>query len=73
MRTILEKRLMQLTANNEPVIFCGGKKGLEKESLRVNEEGSLSLKKHPISMGSALKNRYITTDFSEALLEFVTP
>ena len=73
MSTILEKKLRQLSENNEPVVFCGGKKGLEKESLRVNKEGSLSLKRHPSSLGSALKNKYITTDFSEALLEFVTP
>ena len=28
---------------------------------------------HPPGLGSALTNRFITTDFSEALLEFVTP
>ena len=73
MSTILKKKLRQLSENNAPAVFCGGKKGLEKESLRINEEGSLSLKRHPSSLGSALKNKYITTDFSEALLEFVTP
>lgn len=35
--------------------------------------GSLSLAAHPLALGSALTNKYITTDFSEALLEFVTP
>ena len=51
----------------------GGLKGIEKESLRVSADGGLSQQPHPVSLGSALTNRYITTDFSEALLEFVTP
>jgi glutamate--cysteine ligase len=47
--------------------------GLEKESLRVAEGGGISRMPHPESLGSALTNPYITTDFSEALLEFITP
>ena len=47
--------------------------GLEKESLRVNSEGVISFKKHPYSFGSPLTNKFITTDYSEALLEMVTP
>jgi glutamate--cysteine ligase len=39
----------------------------------VQPDGTLSTTPHPASLGSALTNRYITTDFSEALLEFVTP
>ena len=46
--------------------------GFEKESLRVSKE-CISTKPHPRSIGSALTNRYITTDFSEAQLELVTP
>ena len=48
-------------------------RGIEKESLRVSPEGSISLRPHPDALGSALTNRYITTDFSESLLEFITP
>lgn len=48
-------------------------RGIEKESLRVSAEGSISLSEHPASLGSALTNPYITTDFSEALVEFITP
>ena len=51
----------------------GGLKGVEKESLRVGPDGFLAQTPHPIGLGSALTNRYVTTDFSEALLEFVTP
>ena len=58
---------------NATVDFAGGRKGIEKESLRITPNGHLSQKGHPAKLGSALTNRYITTDFSEALLEFVTP
>ena len=46
--------------------------GIEKESLRVSEDGSISQAPHPESYGSALTNPVITTDFSEALIELVT-
>ena len=48
-------------------------RGLEKESLRVTPAGKLSQTAHPISLGSALCHSRITTDYSEALLEFITP
>ena len=47
--------------------------GIEKESLRVAAGGTLAKTAHPKALGSALTHPYITTDFSEALLEFVTP
>jgi glutamate--cysteine ligase len=53
--------------------LAGGRKGIEKESLRLDLQGYLSRRSHPSGLGSALTNRFITTDFSEALLEFVTP
>lgn len=48
-------------------------RGIEKESLRVTPEGLLAQTPHPLALGSALKHPAITTDFSEALLEFITP
>ena len=48
-------------------------RGIEKESLRVKLNGHISLLPHPAALGSALTNPYITTDFSEALLELITP
>ena len=48
-------------------------RGIEKESLRVDKDGAISKKTHPIGLGSSLTNPYITTDFAEALIEFVTP
>lgn len=48
-------------------------RGIEKESLRVSKDNTISSADHPASLGSALTNKYITTDFSEALLELITP
>lgn len=48
-------------------------RGIEKESLRKDSTGKLALTPHPRALGSALCNDWLTTDFSEALLEFITP
>ncbi|MFW9079052.1 glutamate--cysteine ligase [Pseudomonas sp. P2757] len=47
--------------------------GIERECLRVTGEGRLAQTPHPESLGSALTNEQITTDYSESLLEFITP
>ncbi|WP_244904565.1 glutamate--cysteine ligase [Cellvibrio mixtus] len=47
-------------------------RGLEKESLRVTPQGTLAQTDHPLALGSALTHPHITTDYSEALLEFIT-
>ncbi len=49
------------------------RRGIEKESLRINPLGELAKTPHPAALGSALTHPQITTDFSEALLEFITP
>ncbi len=46
--------------------------GIERETLRVDQNGLLANTPHPQTLGSALTHPFITTDFSEALLEFVT-
>lgn len=48
-------------------------RGVEKEGLRVTYEGELSKTNHPKGLGSALTHKYITTDYSEILLELMTP
>ena len=48
-------------------------RGIEKESLRIDSEGALAQTLHPEQLGSALCHSKITTDYSEALLEFITP
>ncbi len=47
--------------------------GLEKETLRVGNEGKISQLPHPVSLGSALTHSTITTDYSESLTELITP
>ncbi|MGE5623928.1 MAG: glutamate--cysteine ligase [Bacillota bacterium] len=69
----LERRLDRLVAAGGGALLRGGGKGLEKESLRVTRDGKLSQAPHPRALGSALTHPFITTDYSEALLEFVTP
>ena len=68
-----EQTLAALVNSGEPQIIQGGRKGLEKESLRVTADGRLAQTPHPRALGSALTNEHITTDFSEALIELVTP
>ena len=53
--------------------FAGLNRGIEKESLRVAAGGTLAQTPHPHALGSALTHPSITTDYSEALLELVTP
>jgi glutamate--cysteine ligase len=55
-----------------PAILRGLLRGIEKESLRVNPDGSLAMTPHPQALGSALTHDNITTDFSESQLELIT-
>ena len=66
-------RLEQLITNNQQHLICGGLKGIEKESLRITKDGLISKALHPKVLGSALTHPYITTDYSEALIELITP
>ena len=68
-----EHRLAQIFDAARHDLFTEAKIGLEKESLRVDRYGQLAQSAHPIALGSALTNPYITTDYSEALIEFITP
>ncbi len=51
----------------------GINRGIERETLRVQKDGKLSTQPHNMALGSALTNGLITTDYSESLLEFITP
>ncbi len=70
---LVESRVKQLFAYNQNGLLNGRQIGVEKESLRVSPDGGISQLAHPESLGAALTNPYITTDYSEALLEFITP
>lgn len=47
--------------------------GVERESLRCDENGNLALTPHPELFGDRMKNDFITTDFGEAQMELRTP
>ncbi|WP_018691740.1 glutamate--cysteine ligase [Algicola sagamiensis] len=70
----LKERLDFLSQSQHVQAITGIRRGIERESLRMDPNtGKVSQKKHPESLGSALTHGQITTDFSEALLEFITP
>jgi glutamate--cysteine ligase len=54
-------------------VVTGMLRGIERETLRMQPDGYLSQQPHPVALGSALTHPHITTDYSEALLEFITP
>ena len=70
---VLERRLSALVNSRGAGHLRGGRKGVERESLRVSPEGRIALTPHPRVLGSALTSAHITTDYSEALIELVTP
>jgi glutamate--cysteine ligase len=68
-----ERRLAGLINCGERGVLRGGRKGVEKESLRVSPDGRIVQTRHPEALGAPLTNENITTDFSESLIELVTP
>lgn len=55
-----------------PATLHGLRRGVEKESLRVDANGLLAQTPHPRALGSPLTHPLITTDFSESQLELIT-
>ena len=68
-----ERRFAALVNGRQRGVLQGGRRGVEKESLRVTPEGRIVQTLHPAAFGSALTAEHITTDYSEALIELVTP
>ncbi|MEX1031847.1 MAG: glutamate--cysteine ligase [Cellvibrionaceae bacterium] len=68
----LQQHLTAIGAVDGHAGLTGIRRGLEKESLRVTGRGTLALTPHSPVLGSPLTHPEITTDFSEALLEFIT-
>jgi glutamate--cysteine ligase len=66
-------RLSVLTSGPQRDALTTGLRGIEKESLRVTRDGHLAKTPHPRALGSALTHPSLTTDYSEALLELITP
>ena len=70
---VFERRLAALVNSREQRLIARGRRGLERESLRVAADGHIAQTPHPRALGSSLTNPHITTDYSEALIELVTP
>lgn len=70
---VFEANLALLAQNDSCALLRRIQRGIEKEGLRTDSKGHLSLTPHPPALGSALTNTWLTTDFSESLLEFITP
>lgn len=69
----LSEQMAKLQAAPWKSTIKGIRRGIERETLRIKPDGRLSQSDHPYALGSALTHPLITTDFSESLLEFITP
>ncbi len=73
MPTQLQNMLDGLLACGQSGLLKSIQHGIEKEGLRVDADGRVAQTDHPRALGSALTHPRITTDYSESLLEFITP
>lgn len=71
--TSFSERLNALKLEQVYKTLTGIQHGVERESLRIKPDGTLSQDSHPRQLGAALTHHFITTDFAESLLEFITP
>ncbi len=67
----VSKSLSWLEAH--PKALQGIRRGIERETLRITTNGTLAVTGHMENLGAALTHHWITTDFAEAMLEFITP
>ena len=68
-----EKILQEFKRAPRAELFAKSLHGLERECLRIDSKGMISRKPHPEEYGAPLTNPRVTTDFSEAQIEMVTP
>src|SRR5450830_192267 len=65
--------VQQFSEHAAAQVLRGITRGYERECLRVDRAGKLAQTPHPPGLGSKLTHPWITTDYAEALLEFITP
>ncbi|MBV0933952.1 glutamate--cysteine ligase [Marinobacterium weihaiense] len=73
MLATLEHQLERLAQAGHGALLTRTRQGIEKEGLRVTPDARIAQTPHPAGLGSTLTHDFITTDYSEALLEFITP
>ncbi|HOE40228.1 MAG TPA: glutamate--cysteine ligase [Rhodoferax sp.] len=66
-------QIRQFSEPQQAQVLRGIQRGFERECLRVDRAGQLATTAHPVALGSKLTHPWITTDYAEALLEFITP
>ncbi|OHU86825.1 glutamate--cysteine ligase [Pseudoalteromonas amylolytica] len=71
--TDLQTILAALSMPEHKHTIRGIKRGIEREALRIERDGKIAQTPHPKGAGHPLTHSSITTDFSESLLEFITP
>lgn len=67
------EKMYSVFSTKDQKLLLNGKWGIERELQRVTELGDLALTPHPAVFGDKLKNKEITTDFSESQMELITP
>lgn len=73
MSELLNRRLALLSERTNLSLLEQCLHGIERECLRVTGDANLAQTPHPQALGAALTHGQITTDYSESLLEFITP
>ncbi len=73
MSSFFLQQAKQLSDKLPAHVLQGMKRGIEKESLRITPDGNIAQTLHPKELGTTLTHPYITTDYSEALIELITP
>ena len=72
LRSLLNQRVALLSQPEHRALLGLGLHGIERETLRVDRHGRLAATSHPTAVGAPLTHPHITTDYAEALMEFVT-
>lgn len=68
-----QKRLEILSQPQFVSALKGIRRGVEKESLRTTPDSRLASTPHSVTFGSPLTHDWITTDYAEVQMEFITP
>ena len=73
MQKSLADCVTELNQAEQGAAWSGIHRGIEREALRIKADGTLATTDHPAALGRTLTHPTITTDYSENLLEFITP
>jgi len=71
--TNIKNSIFTVLSNNPAILLSDSRRGIEREALRITTNGHIAQTPHPKSLGSSLTNATITTDYSEAMIELITP